>query len=176
VIQEFQSSVERAFAPLAHVYGFRPLKYEADPNGYEVVLGNGTTALRVRLEPREGLFVSLLKPHDGIIPTRDLDDRMRDPINGFDVDDLIQARLPTFRVPSTQPLAGKSLTRTLEAYATFLMDNARDVLSGDFSVFAVLAQLVAERIRSLESKGHSIGPDSRAFLSAMSRIEQQGHA
>lgn len=166
-----RSSVERAFALLGETYGLRLLRDRADSAGSEVVLGNSKAAVRIRLEPREGLFVSLLRLHNGLVPSRDLDDRMRDPFNGFDLDDLIQLRSPQLHIPSASPVTTAGLSESLDAYALFLQEHAGDVLSGDFGVFTALAQRVAGRIRAFESEGHSIGPDSKSFLAAAERIE-----
>ena len=168
---DFRSTVEKSFAPVTAAHALRLLREDSDRFGSEVVIGNMTTALRFRLEPREGLFVSLLRLHDSGIPSRDLDDRMRDPINGFDVDDLIQLRAPQCAVSSKAPLDDEALQAALRGYAFFLSENGQDVLSGDFSVFSDLARCVAMRIRHSRREGYSLGPDSLRFLEAADLLE-----
>jgi hypothetical protein len=168
-----QKAVEQAFAPLVSEFRLHTLRAAHDAFGDEIVIGNMLVAVQLRYEPREQrVFASLLRLRNGAIPSRDIEDRIRDPINGFDVQDLIALRAPSVQIPLVPPHQEAALTNALREFASFLMYHGRDVLSGDFSVFVDLARRVANRIREFALQGRTVAPESEAFLLAFNALER----
>lgn len=78
-----------------------------------------------------------------------VDERARDPDNGFDLIDLVRLRAPTEVTPDElRVLSNATLTDALTRYADWLLRHAADVLAGDFAVFEQLALVVEERRRA----------------------------
>lgn len=94
------------------------LVVRSDRFGEEGVIGNSATAIGLRYEPRESrVFASILRLIDDAVPRRDIDDRIKDPINGFDLLDLVQLRSPSLRVPEVSPGNTALLDAVLTDYA-----------------------------------------------------------
>lgn len=145
----FVACIRRAMQPLADRFGLRIADEAETPSASEVLYLNKSTGLRVMLDWRDFRpFLTLYKLVNGLLPP----DRpeaidLHVPLQAFDVDDLL-----ILRAGAGSPV-GKMLGRRdadeachlLEEYATALERYASDVLDGDFSVFAELNRVVAER-------------------------------
>jgi len=108
-------------------------------------LKNETTGIEVIYESTEdAVFLRLSKLANGQFPIYStLHQSDADISNRFYADDLILLRAPKLRV---SPFIGKSsINKILHGYSIALEKCADDVLTGDFSVFAVLSKIVKKR-------------------------------
>lgn len=167
---------DQELATLRQEYDLGSGQYHADAYGEQVTYMNRWSAVRIRLEYRDArVFVSLFRLGEKPLPLHwDLDARERDPLNGFDLEDLIAIRSSANDVKQVDlgPISPAELRRTIQEYAVALRIHAGDVLRGDFSVFLDLARLVARRIDALKQKGHPLGPEIENFLNAYRKLEQ----
>lgn len=111
-----------------------------------VYLKNKTTGIEVIYESTEdAVFVRVSKLLNGQFPTYGtLHQSDADILNRFYVDDLILLRAPELRVSPF--IWESSINKVLYGYSTALEKCAGDVLSGDFSVFTALSEIVKKRI------------------------------
>ena len=149
------------------------MRFIAAPTGREASrasLANSTTELRLEFEAREGLVYASLHRLDrgSIAPIRDMTERLRDPLNGFDAADLVKLRNPSIYAsqevncdPSPSAMRG-----VLKRLAQSLEQTADDVLRGDFGIFEALTRIVIGRIAAERQRGAPLGPDAVAILSA----------
>lgn len=170
--ESFVSLASDAMAGLAIDFQLSLTVARADESEAVASFENATTAILVRHDAYERrVFVSLHKKRGiGASASPDINDRLRDPLNGFDVDDLIALRCPDRAVvqQNADLTSVTQLREVLTKYSGVLAEGARDVLAGNFEVFAQLADVVHDRIKRLEREGSTIGPDARAFLRAYS--------
>lgn len=145
-------------------HSLRTVGKRKDLSGVQVTLANEAAALRVRWDSREErLFLSMFRLDRGNLPSVwDLDSRLRDPLNGFDVDDLTAARLPQLKVKQD----GRSTQEVLALYQEALLSAAGEAFSGNYAIFADAARIVLRRIERLERDGLAVGPDAQAFRQA----------
>src|SRR5215207_3194684 len=99
-LRDLARQVSEECRELIERYSLRIMAEREDPYGVQVTLENSAAALRIRWEWRERrLFLSIFRLDRGpVAPVWDLESRIRDPLNGFDVDDLIAATHPELTV------------------------------------------------------------------------------
>lgn len=163
-LANLKQGLATAFSEAVTQLGIRELDEREDPYGAQVTLGNQLAAVRVRRDYLDNrFFVTIHRLDRGpIAPLRDMIERKRDPLNGFDLDDLIALRAPDHHVDQNQ----WSERETLSRYAEALPLVAHDIFEGDYKAFDQLTRIVAGRIEQGMRDGQAVGPDSSAFLKA----------
>jgi hypothetical protein len=137
------------FEKLATEFGLQQAAEEVTSYWEIVVYQNTTSAVRLYWEVRGALMVQLFRLRGGVTPLhRGVDERAADPDNGYDVRDLLSLRVrDQDRLRELHSRLDVDGAEALELYADLLSRYAADVLRGDFSVFAELAGVVADRRR-----------------------------
>lgn len=144
---------------------------------HECMLANATTGVHVLFDRLDNVvLVSIYRLHDTPSPDMlTLDRRIADPLNGFDLLDLLAVRAPHVAITPTvdRRHVHNSLRLVLSEYENALTLYARDVLNGDFAVFDQVADIVATRITHEITSGRAIGPDGVSFMEAYEQDRQQ---
>jgi hypothetical protein len=151
--QALINAIKIAMQPLATSYALGVVGDDDDRNYAAVRYANDTTGLKVAVDWSElRPFLTLYELTGGAFPT--------DPVaigvpgirqRAFDVDDLLLLR-PLARSPVGKMLGKRDdheATQLLADYARALDQQASDVLTGDFTVFDELEQIVAQREQRL---------------------------
>ncbi len=129
------------FKYLLAAYGCELAGIEEDKYGTEVTYKNQTTGIRISFEIRENdIFVYLIRLINGEIPAY-----LDAPSRWFYLDNLVMLRSPSttlLRKEFGGWLTPNDVDDILTAYASALKEYGEDVLRGDFSVFAELAQQI----------------------------------
>lgn len=139
--------------PLANRYGLRPVSERESKYEAEVAYTNNTTGLRVRIDWAEfRAFLTICQLENESWPP---EHRGSTAIaqKCFDVDDLLLLRARS-GAPVGKMLARRDedlATQLLEEYAAAIDQHAGDVLSGDFTIFDKLSDIVADRRRRMGS-------------------------
>lgn len=164
-LAELEQELLTTFTVVIARYSLALTGSQEDDYGAQATLANSSAALRVRHELRDKRFFLTIHRLDRgpIASMRDMAERRRDPLNGFDVDDLISLRDAEHRIEQ----AGLPEHEILLQYADELPRVADGIFSGEFAVFNGLAQIVAKRIEQQEREGKAVGPDSRVFMKAV---------
>lgn|GEM_PF-5309346 len=170
---------DRALCDLIVRYDLEYAAVQMDADTHEVTYKNATSAVRVDLDSRENrVYVSLFRVYDDIVPAyRDINARKRDPLNGFDVDDLISLRSPGDRISQATPGRIKTagdVEHIVYQYAAALQNVADDVLRGNFSVFFDLATIIVRRIENAIAAGYPPGPEYESILLAYGEMNRPG--
>jgi hypothetical protein len=148
---EYLPSLRRAMQPVMDRFGFR-VNHETETDQVaDLVMVNETTAVRVVVDWTE--FRPLLTVYQlvagALPPEPEVDPRGQ--LQAFDVDDLLLLRA-TGESPVGKMFSHRSagdVETLVGEYAEALQRDAADVLSGDFSVFRALNQIVAKRRREM---------------------------
>lgn len=145
-------AIRRAMRPVGERFGLRVVNEEHEGNYVAVVYRNDTTGIRVAVDWSElRVFVTLYElTLDGFPdePTFVVGGEQR---RAFDADDLLLMRAPS-PSPVGKMLSGRdndAAERLVGEYADALGRSAADVLSGDFTVFKDLNEIVRRRERDL---------------------------
>jgi hypothetical protein len=136
------ASADAILQPVLAKHGMRRVAQEVTVDWEVVVYANSTTAVRVYRETREpGCLVQLFRLRLPGPPLHwGVDERARDPENGYDILDL-----KSIKGGRIVDLGKHSLERQLQEYAKLLETESSAVLQGNFSVFADLAAIVESR-------------------------------
>lgn len=122
-------------------YGCELTSIEEDRYVVEITYKNQTTGIKVSFEFRENqIFVYLIRLINEEIPAY-----LDAPSRWFYLDNLVELRSPSTTLPRKEFgdwLTPDDINDILTAYASALKEYGEDVLRGDFSVFAELAQQI----------------------------------
>lgn len=142
-------TIKRAMEPLTNRFGLRLREESESMMTAEVLFANDVTAMRVTVDWSEFRpFVNLYQLEGGHLPlSTSVALALRENLREFDADTLL-----TVRAESASPVGKMFGARSAEAafvllseYASALDQHASDVLSGDFTVFAMLEERVRKR-------------------------------
>jgi hypothetical protein len=146
-IENFSKRCRELFIFLENEYQCT-VSEEQTPFRSAVTYINETTSVRISFEPREGgLFVLLSRLRNGEIPPYPIFIKPQTQINSFYLDDILSLRAPEKIGEYKKQLEeGKTaMAEQLHFYASMLRRYTKDILQGDFSIYADMEQIVKKR-------------------------------
>src|SRR5713226_8350677 len=156
VVGAFFRKATEKFQFLVDQFGFRRPVKRSEGGTYRVLYQSETTAVEIGLEWREQyVYVELFRLVNGKIKENPVIIGRESDLTSFNLEDLIALKAPQMKLSPeyfNRPLTVQSLEHVLTRYARALRDCGRDVLKGDFSVFAELEGVVKARIRYASSQ------------------------
>ncbi len=154
-IASFATTATKAMRQLAEKYELRKVKKKEESNSASVTYQNSTTAVEVGYEPIDrGVYTLLIRLQEGEIPPYPVFIHPSDTLDQFYLDDVISLRKDDIGTWHKKDCcdSGFSLDKQLSQVTSDLHRFAGDVLSGDFTVFSKLEEVVKKR--SIELKSH----------------------
>lgn len=154
--KDFDFIAQEQFKFLESEYGLRLSKCEKEDWGYELIYLNDKIGVKITYEYREAfVFIMLYQLIEGELqenPRSIEDDTI---LLGYGLDDLISLRNPQALIKPAYEYGEQSeyydkekgLSLYVTAFADNLKKSAKDILSGDFTVFPDLDKIVKERIK-----------------------------
>lgn len=172
---QFFDVCKKKLAPVIRKFNFMVSNQIDEDWGYKLFLQNNTTGIEIYYEFRDMMvFLKLYQLINGEIQIQKGEIRYDTILSGFDINDLLEIRSPSSKVPSQETVdgldkivkkiaAGKkvkldeypqeiqdgdlSIDNILSKHAESLEKYANDILAGDFSLFVDLDKIVKERAR-----------------------------
>ena len=154
--KDFDIIAQEQFKFLLSEYDFRLSKCEKEDWGYELIYLNDTTGVKITYEYREAyVFIMLYQLMEGELQENPRSIEGDTVLLGYGLDDLISLRNPQALAKPAYEYEEQSeyydkeegLSLFVKAFADSLKISAKDILSGDFSVFPDLDKIVKERIK-----------------------------
>ena len=165
------------FASVIKKFNFKISKQIDEDWGYKLFLQNRTTGIEIYYEFRDMMvFIKLYQLINGKIPIQKGEIRPETILNSFDINDLLEIRSPSSKIPSQETIDGLdkivkkiasgkkvkldeypqeiqggdlSIDNILSKHAENLEKYAEDILSGDFSLFVDLDKIVKDRAKKI---------------------------
>jgi hypothetical protein len=167
VVGAFYRIGVKGFQFLVDEFEFEKAIRKADVGIYRLISQNRVTAVEIGLEWREQyIYVELSRLIKGKIRENPVVISKKSRLNTFNLEDLLAVRAPGLRIGPeyfVRPLTVESVNYILTRYADSLHEFARDVLRGDFSVFAKLNAIVKGRLLTDPSEGIAERGDNLSF-------------
>ncbi len=166
---------KKKFAPVIKKFNFKISKQIDEDWGYKLFLQNRTTGIELYYEFRDMMvFLKLYQLINGSIQIQKGEIRPETILNGFDINDLLDIRSPSSKIPSQETIDGLdkiikkiasgkkvkldeypqeikdgdlSIDNILSKHAENVERYAEDILIGDFSLFVELDKIVKNRAR-----------------------------
>lgn len=154
--KDFDIIAQEQFKFLLSKYDFRLSKCEKEDWGYELIYLNDTTGVKITYEYREAyVFIMLYQLIEGELQDNPRSIEGDTILLGYGLDDLISVRNPQALIKPAYEYGElseyydkeKGLSLYVTAFANNLKTSAKDILSGDFTVFPDLDKIVKDRIK-----------------------------
>jgi hypothetical protein len=152
--KNFEEIVKKEFKFLESKFEFKLYKSKEEDWGYKIIYLNKTTGVKITYEYRESyLFIMLYRLVDGKIVENPRNINEETTLFGYALDDIIKLHNPSALIGSTYKYSNDSkchdkengMSYYISDYARNLEKYAKDVLTGDFTIFPSLDKLVKER-------------------------------
>ena len=154
--KDFDIIAQEQFKLLKSEYDFRLVKCEKENWGYELIYLNDTTGIKITYEYREAyVFIMLYQLKDGELRENPRNVDANTTLYGYGLDDLISLRNPDALIKPAYEYGEESeyydiengMSLYVSAFAGNLKEYAKDILTGDFTVFSELDKIVKERMK-----------------------------
>lgn len=152
----FIETCKREYEFLEKVFGLKITKTDIRDVGAEIIFKNDTTGVRIWWEYREFfvfVYVCQLVEGDLILPSGEIGPNTK--LHCYDLEDFVALRSPESIIPAHQPdtlLSIETLKSIIRKQAINMENCAKDALSGDFSIFERLDEIVKARAREAAFK------------------------
>ena len=148
--RKYKEMIRQHFSFLVDEYGFKEISIKNDVWGVRVEFCNLTTGIRAGYWVREGGFrVKLFRLVNGEIQDNPLEINDDSVLNKYDLSMLLSIRDPDFTKKAIQKHSEKleDVDAIIEV-ATDLRNKAHDILSGDFTIFTEMEEMVKDNVRA----------------------------
>jgi len=150
ICDTFERTCKKEFRFLSAEYGLKTTSIKKDVYGCYATYRNDVVAVEISFEIKDGgIFIMLCRMVNGELPEDEIFVRSETVLNRFDLEDVVNLNDPSVDLEPDfadpyNPTA-KELVENLKVYAEALKKYAKDILSGDFSIFAELEKIVKGR-------------------------------
>jgi len=146
----FETLCKKYFLPSIVKYGFLKDSAVSDVWADAVKYKNSTTGLEVSFEEREynRLFIMIYRLTEAEFPKHSTVSDFDANPNRFDLDDLMALRGCDFEY-SAELRQRKALPKVLTVFGAFLCHQAKDVLTGNFSILPEIQKIIEARAKNI---------------------------
>jgi hypothetical protein len=147
----FDDLCSKYFSYLSSEYGLERIAAEKNSLACSVTFSNNRIGVQISFEMKDGgIFVMLIRLVDGKLPPYEIFIKPGTVVNHFDLEDIVdledpEAALEQKYADDSDPTI-QELEDNLHRYAEALHKYGNDILSGDFSIFPELEEIVKRRI------------------------------
>jgi len=149
--------VKKAFAPLMEKYRLKILDAYSQSVFTSLSLVNDTTGIYIYWESRESyLSIDITRLDDGVMRDYPVSITPDQETNFYLIDDLLSLRnahAHDIDLVGCDSVSSEKFIKALTTYSSLLDMHASDVLSGDFSIWPRLEEILQERARQLGVTG-----------------------
>jgi hypothetical protein len=145
--------IKKCFSFLLVEFGFKLISDQVSRYGVTVLYQSRTAGVEVCYQPHEngGILVDLIRLIDGEVPSYPDSFEDDSTLHTFDFRDLLYLRKNRLEQNIREKLE-KNIPFSEEEAAHLLKKYCNDILTGDFSIFSRLEDIVKQRAKSLAEK------------------------
>ena len=165
------------FDPIIKKFNFTIVKQIDEDWGYKLFMQNDTTGIEIYYEFRDMIvLIKLYRLINGAIQEQKGEIRPDTVLNSFDINDLLEIRSPSSKVPSQETIegldniikkmvsgkkvkldeypqeiqdGGLSIDNILSKHVKHLEKHAKDILEGDFKILNKIDKIVKKRAKEI---------------------------